>query len=162
MTLRVLFALAAFAAAGVAPALAAEPMAAAYATPGTMADPDRCLDRRLPAAEAATACEQAPAGGMRLEGHERAALLHRRGEIEAGMGRPTTATSYLEEARRLKPELAPYALTLGDALVAAGETDRAKATFREGQKLAPSARVFRERLEELEAMPAAASGVAPK
>jgi predicted Zn-dependent protease len=118
-----------------------------------MAALDRCLDRELPTAEATATCDRAAARASELDSGERAALLHRRGEIELSAGRSAAATVLLEQARQQEPTVAPYALTLGDALVASGAITRAIAVYREGQALAPAAKVFRTRLEALGAVP---------
>ena len=123
---------------------------------GLMAALDRCLDRELRAAEAAPACERAAADAGRLDPGQRAALAHRRGQIALAEGKPAVAVPLLEEAHALEPRVAPYLLTLGDALVASGDIARAAVVYREGQEVAPSSLVFRARLDALPTPPAAA------
>jgi tetratricopeptide (TPR) repeat protein len=110
---------------------------------------DRCLDRGLPAAEAVPACNQANMRSVELEIGQRAALLHRLGQITLGQGRHQAAVGLLEQSHLLEPTVAPYLLTLGDALAAGGEVERAAAVYRAGQQLAPTSAVFGARLEAL-------------
>jgi predicted Zn-dependent protease len=120
-----------------------------------VADLDHCLDRRLPDAEAARTCERAAATASELAPSQQAALAHRRGQIALDQGRHAEAAILLEAAHRQEPTVAPYLLTLGDALLASGDTTRAIAVYREGQEVAPSSKVFRDRLAGLSAAPRA-------
>ena len=110
---------------------------------------DRCLGPGLPAAAAAAACQLINAGAVRLDRGQRAALLHRLGRIALDQGRDRVAVRLLTQAHRLEPTVAPYLLQLADALLAAGEVDRAAAAYRAGLALAPSATVFARRLRGL-------------
>jgi hypothetical protein len=122
-----------------------------------LTDVDRCLDRGLSDAEATPACEGAAAASS-LDPSQQAALAYRRGQIALGQDRPVEASVFLEEARRLEPTVAPYLLTLGDALVASGDRARAIAVYREGQRVASTSKVFGVRLEGLGV---ATTGAAP-
>jgi tetratricopeptide (TPR) repeat protein len=113
---------------------------------------DRCLDRETPAREAEAACGQAAIGADALDPSQQAALAHRRGQIALVQGRPAEAVLLLDEATRQEPLVAPYLLTLGDALLANGEIERAVAVYQQGQELAPSSKVFAARLNALPAV----------
>lgn len=129
-----------------------------FAMPGTrsisdgqvdMGAVDFCLLRSAPMAEAAAACERATKHPSALDPALRAALLHRRGEIAVAVGELEAALPLLEAARQLEPKIAPYALTLGDALLQVGQVRQAARVYREGQLLAPRSGIFAKRLHDI-------------
>jgi hypothetical protein len=136
-------------------ACAADRMPSAVERPLDLADLDHCLDRALSGAEAASICERAAKHASKLDPSQQAALAHRRGQIALDQGHSAEAVVLLEAAWRLEPAVAPYLLTLADALSASGQPAQASAVYREGHKLAPSSIVFGERLRGLGAAPTA-------
>lgn len=110
---------------------------------------DRCLDRGPAIAVAESACELVAARASHLDQSQLAALLHRRGQIELARGRHGPAVALLEQARALEPMVAPYYLTLGDALLAGGQIPRAIEVYQQGRALAPTSKVFPARLDAL-------------
>ena len=108
---------------------------------------DRCLDQNLPLAAALAACSQAEPWTNRLDTGQRAALLHRRGAIALVQGRRELALELLLRAHKAEPTVAPFLLTLGDALLADGQFDQAMIAYRKGWELAPTSAVFGARLE---------------